>query len=117
MTKRKPKSEWRRCHPHCKPGRHVFTRDECQDGFWAAIDSIVERYPDALDSAGQHMALKFLKKRNPLFFEARKLRKRVCKMQAHNQQDASALRQLKAGVRKLERKARSATQRKGHKAR
>lgn len=38
------------------PRRHVFTREECQKGFWAAIDSIVDRYPNALDSSGRHMA-------------------------------------------------------------
>jgi hypothetical protein len=27
------------------PRRHTFTREECQRGFWAAIDSFVVRYP------------------------------------------------------------------------
>lgn len=26
-----------------KPKRHVFTREECQRGFWAAIESIISR--------------------------------------------------------------------------
>ncbi len=47
--------------PGPDPRRHRFTRAECQAGFWAAIYSIVQRYPDALDSAGRHMACDFLK--------------------------------------------------------
>jgi hypothetical protein len=43
------------------PRRHRFTRDECVKGFWNAIYSIITRYPDALDSAGRHMACDFLK--------------------------------------------------------
>ena len=43
------------------PRRHRFTVEECQRGFWAAITSIVLRYPDAVDSAGRHMACDFLK--------------------------------------------------------
>jgi hypothetical protein len=48
-----------------KPGpdqrRHRFTRDECVAGFWAALTSIITRYPDAIDSRGRHMAFDFLK--------------------------------------------------------
>jgi len=47
------------------PRRHKFTRDECVAGFWAAITSIVIRHPDAVDSSGRHMALKFLASRSP----------------------------------------------------
>jgi hypothetical protein len=47
--------------PGPDPRRHRFTREECQAGFWAAIYSIVQRYPDALDGAGRHMACDFLK--------------------------------------------------------
>ena len=43
------------------PRRHRFTRDECVAGFWAALTSIITRYPDATDSAGRHMAFDFLK--------------------------------------------------------
>jgi hypothetical protein len=43
------------------PRRHIFTREECQEGFWAAITSIVIRYPDAVDASGRHMACDFLK--------------------------------------------------------
>lgn len=39
--------------------RHVFTQEECQAGFQAAIDSLVTRYPNTLDSAGRHMACNF----------------------------------------------------------
>jgi hypothetical protein len=43
------------------PRRHRFTRAECQRGFWTALESIIRRYPDAVDSAGRHMACDFLK--------------------------------------------------------
>jgi hypothetical protein len=29
-------------------------------GFWAALDSIITRYPTAVDSNGRHMAFGFL---------------------------------------------------------
>ncbi len=43
------------------PRRYRFTRAECQAGFWAAINSIIIRYPDATDSSGRHIAFDFLK--------------------------------------------------------
>ena len=42
---------------------HVFTKEECSDGFWAAITSIVTRYPDAIMPDGRHIAVNFLKTR------------------------------------------------------
>lgn len=42
------------------PTRHPFTKAECQEGFWAAIESIIARYPDAVDGSGRHMACDFL---------------------------------------------------------
>jgi hypothetical protein len=45
------------------PRRHKLTREERQRGFWNALESIVARYPDAIDNAGRHMACQFLKKR------------------------------------------------------
>jgi hypothetical protein len=45
------------------PRRHKLTREECQRGFWAALESIAIRYPDAVDGAGRHMACQFLKRR------------------------------------------------------
>ena len=33
--------------PGYDPRRHVFTRAECQDGFWSAMDSVFIRYPHA----------------------------------------------------------------------
>jgi hypothetical protein len=45
------------------PRRHKFTQAECQAGFWKAIESIVIRYPDAVDRSGRHMACEFLKRR------------------------------------------------------
>lgn len=46
------------------PRRHQFTREECSAGFWAAIESITERHPDAITSYGAHMATNFLRKRS-----------------------------------------------------
>ena len=37
--------------PGFDPRRHRFTRDERMMGFWAALDSIITRYPDATDSS------------------------------------------------------------------
>ena len=42
------------------PRRHKFEHHECVAGFWAAVESIVERYPDAIDRSGRHMVCKFL---------------------------------------------------------
>jgi hypothetical protein len=60
------KSEERRVYgrPFAKghdPRRHKFTSEECSKGFWAAVESIVERYPDAIMSDGRHMVVNFLK--------------------------------------------------------
>lgn len=41
------------------PRRHKFTREECQAGFWAAIESVASRYPDAVNGH-THMAVNFL---------------------------------------------------------
>jgi hypothetical protein len=46
------------------PRRHKFTRDECSKGFWAAVESIVCRYPDAIGADGRHMVVNFLKRSN-----------------------------------------------------
>ena len=43
------------------PRRHQLTRAECQAGFWAAIESITTRYPDAIGADGKHMACNFLR--------------------------------------------------------
>jgi len=43
------------------PRRHKFTREECQTGFWAALESIITRHPDAVDAYGRHMACNFLR--------------------------------------------------------
>jgi hypothetical protein len=44
------------------PRRHKFTRDECSDGFWAAIESIAIRYPDAVinDGSQRHITANFM---------------------------------------------------------
>lgn len=59
-TKRANRGQFRRGHDS---RRHRFTRAECQAGFWAAINSIVSRYPDAIDASGRHMACQFLEGR------------------------------------------------------
>jgi hypothetical protein len=47
-----------------KPGpdsrRHRFSREECQAGFWAALTSIITRFPTAIDQNGRHMSCRFL---------------------------------------------------------
>jgi hypothetical protein len=58
-TKRN-RGHFRRGHD---PRRHRFTKDECSRGFWAAIYSIVQRYPDAIGADGRHMACRFLEGR------------------------------------------------------
>jgi len=45
------------------PRRHRFTREECQAGFWKAIESITARYPKAVDKSNRHMACRFLKRK------------------------------------------------------
>ena len=44
------------------PRRHKLTRDECSKGFWAAVESIVTRYPNAIMPDGRHMVVNFLKR-------------------------------------------------------
>jgi hypothetical protein len=46
------------------PRRHKFTPEECTRGFWAAIDSIVTRYPNAIMADGRHIACNFLRSRS-----------------------------------------------------
>jgi len=61
MTSPKPNhGQFRKGHD---PRRHVFSTEECQRGFWAALESIAARYPDAVDAYGRYMAVKFLRKR------------------------------------------------------
>lgn len=43
------------------PRRHILTPAERVKGFWNAIYSIVQRYPDAIRADGKHMACDFLK--------------------------------------------------------
>ena len=43
------------------PRRHQFTTEECQRGFWAAIDSIVARYPEATLDGSTHICVNFLR--------------------------------------------------------
>ena len=40
--------------------RHKFTRDECSKGFWAMVESVVDRHPDAINSNGAHMVVNAL---------------------------------------------------------
>jgi hypothetical protein len=50
-----------RFKPGPDPRRHKFTKEECSDGFWAAIESVVIRYPDAVMPDGRHIVCNFLK--------------------------------------------------------
>jgi hypothetical protein len=63
----KPQQEPQEYRGRFKPGfdprRHKFSKEECSDGFWAAITSIVTRYPDAIMPDGRHIAVNFLKTR------------------------------------------------------
>jgi hypothetical protein len=43
--------------------RHKFTAEECSAGFWAAVESIITRYPDAIMPDGRHMVVNFMKSR------------------------------------------------------
>ena len=62
MSAAKPQQEHRgRFKTGPDPRRHVFTKEECSDGFWAAITSIVTRYPDAVMPDGRHIVANFLK--------------------------------------------------------
>lgn len=58
-----PKQNAGRFKKGADPRRHKFTKDECQAGFWKALESIAARHPDWIDSYGRHAACKFLKKR------------------------------------------------------
>ena len=45
MASPKPNpGQFRRGHD---PRRHKFTTEECQRGFWLALESIIARHPDA----------------------------------------------------------------------
>lgn len=50
-----------RFKPGPDPRRHKFTKEECSDGFWAAIESVASRYPNAVMSDGRHITVNFLK--------------------------------------------------------
>jgi hypothetical protein len=41
--------------------RHKFTPAECNEGFWAAIESVAARYPNAVMADGRHITVNFLK--------------------------------------------------------
>jgi hypothetical protein len=43
------------------PRRHKFTPAECSEGFWAAIESVACRYPNAVMPDGRHITVNFLK--------------------------------------------------------
>jgi hypothetical protein len=43
--------------------RHKFTPEDCSKGFWAAIESIIIRHPNAIMPDGRHIVCNFLKSR------------------------------------------------------
>jgi hypothetical protein len=59
MAKHKPNRGQFRKGPD--PRRHQLTPADRVKGFWNALYSIVQRYPDAINSDGRHMAVNFLK--------------------------------------------------------
>lgn len=102
----------RKCHPHCKPGRHVFTHEECVKGFENMQVALATDKPDLVCTYhGGHFAACLLKHKNPLFFVTRTLAHRVDKMEARDGQDAIKLAELKQGLAQLQEQARGATQR------
>lgn len=42
------------------PRRHTFTREECQTGFWRALEAVQDRHPFARDAAGRHITCNFM---------------------------------------------------------
>jgi hypothetical protein len=56
-----PQEHRDRFRPGPDPRRHKFTREECSDGFWAAVESITTRFPVAVMSDGRHIVVNFLK--------------------------------------------------------
>lgn len=55
----RPPSHSGRFRKGADPRRHQFTREECQAGFWAALESIALRFPQATNARG-HIVLNFL---------------------------------------------------------
>jgi hypothetical protein len=94
--KRRPK-----CHPHCRRGRHVFTKAECVKGYEAAIVSIITRFPDAVGPDGSHMACKFLRAKNPLWFEVRKLKGQVASLVKKHGAHDERIRNIERALTKL----------------
>jgi len=63
MTTTSPKQNRGQFKRGPDPRRHKFSRDECVAGFWRALESIIARHPDWLDSHGRHAACGFLKRK------------------------------------------------------
>ena len=73
--------------PVDKPkGRYKFTREDCQKGFWAAIDSIVQRHHEMLDKNGNHIAKYFLRNKGP-----RKIERNLEKLNAQKKRQEKLL--------------------------
>jgi hypothetical protein len=120
VTKRKTRAEKRatpKCHPHCKrlpdgTVRHVLTHEDSQKGFEAMKLALFESKPDLFCTYhGGHFAACMLKHKNPLFFAARSLQQRVNRMEAFGPKDKPKLAELKRGLARLVKQARSTTQR------
>jgi hypothetical protein len=56
-----PQEHRGRFKPGHDPRRHKFTKEECSEGFWSAVESIVSRHPDAVMPDGRHIVVNFLK--------------------------------------------------------
>ena len=97
QRKRKPK-----CHPHCKQGRHVFTREESARGYEAAQLSLIEKHPDWVCQHGAHYSHCLLRVKNPLFFEVRKLTQQLDKLTKRVGKQDKQLRSIARELRKLQ---------------
>jgi hypothetical protein len=91
----------RKCHPHCKVGRHVFTHEESVRGYQAAILKLVEKHPDWVCQHGAHFSHCLLRVKNPLWFEVRKLEGQLKRLTAKVGKQDTKLRSIRKELRKL----------------
>jgi hypothetical protein len=92
----------RKCHPHCKPGRHVFTHEESVRGYENAKLKMMDEHPDWLCQHGAHYSHCLLRVKNPLWFEVRKLQGQLSKLTAKVGKQDKKLRSIKLQLRKLQ---------------
>jgi hypothetical protein len=104
----KPKRKYKRrpkCHPHCKRGRHVFTTEERVRGYHNAIDKIIATYPlNWVCKHGAHFSHCFLRAKNPIFFEVRKLTQKVEALKQRDNHNNERLTRIESELTKLRNK-------------